>query len=57
MQERSDPPQAVIEEIASILATGYLRLRSARQLRDSEDQYSVEALDSAHVTSPHRSGS
>jgi len=30
MKFREDPPDSVVEEIAAILATGYLRLRKAR---------------------------
>jgi len=29
MEDRQDPSQTLIEEVASILATGYLRLRNA----------------------------
>ena len=57
MEHRADPPNSVIEEIASILATGYLRLRNARVLPDREDEESVEDLDSAPDTSPHGAGS
>ena len=32
MDFREDPPDSVIEEIAAILATGYLRLCKARTL-------------------------
>jgi hypothetical protein len=35
MDLREDPPDSVIEEIAAILATGYLRLRKARHLAES----------------------
>ena len=58
MEDRQDPSQSVIEEVASILATGYLRLRNARTLagRDSH-QEPVQGLDSAPDTSPHRAGS
>jgi len=58
MEDRQDPSQSVIEEVASILAAGYLRLRNARTLpeRDS-NQEPVQGLDSAPDTSPHRAGS
>ena len=56
MEHREDPPDSVVEEIASILATGYLRLRNARTLAGSAEE-SVEGLDSAWDTSPHRAGS
>lgn len=32
MDSHEDPPESVVEEIAAILATGYLRLRKARSL-------------------------
>lgn len=35
MNLREDPPDSVIEEIAAILATGYLRLCKARSLAKS----------------------
>jgi hypothetical protein len=35
MDLREDPPDSVIEEIAAILATGYLRLCKARRLAES----------------------
>jgi len=35
MDLREDPLDSVIEEIAAILATGYLRLCKARHLADS----------------------
>ena len=37
MEDRQDPSQSAIEEVASILATGYLRLRNARTLPDRGD--------------------
>lgn len=56
--EDQDPSQSVIEEVASILATGYLRLRNARTLRDrGGNQEPVQGLDSAPDTSPYRAGS
>jgi hypothetical protein len=57
MQEHQDPPQAVIEQVASLLATGYLRMRSARAAPDGETQPSTNGLDSAPDTSPDRAGS
>jgi hypothetical protein len=58
MEDRQDPSQSVIEEVASILATGYLRLRNARTLPDRDgNQEPVQGLDSAPDTSPYRAGS
>ena len=58
MEDRQDPSQSVIEEVASILAAGYLRLRNARTLPDREgNQEPIQGLDSAPDTSPHRAGS
>jgi hypothetical protein len=58
MEDRQDPCQSAIEEVASILATGYLRLRNARTLSDRGDnQEPVQGLDSAPDTSPYRAGS
>jgi hypothetical protein len=58
MEDRQDPTQSVIEEVASILATGYLRLRNARTLPDrGGNQEPAQGLDSAPDTSPHRAGS
>lgn len=58
MEDRQDPSQSVIEEVASILAVGYLRLRNARTLPDHDgNQEPVQGLDSVPDTSPHRAGS
>jgi hypothetical protein len=58
MEDRQDPSQSVVEEVASILATGYLRLRNARTPPDRDgNQEPVQGLDSAPDTSPHRAGS
>ena len=58
MEDRQDPSQSVIEEVASILATGCLRLRNARTLADRDrNQEPVQGLDRAPDTSPHRAGS
>jgi hypothetical protein len=57
MQENQGPPQAVIEQIASLLATGYLRMRNERAAPDGETQPSTNGLDSAPDTSPDRAGS
>src|SRR5664279_5814750 len=55
MEDRQDPSQSVIEEVASILATGYLRLRNARTLPDrGNNQEPIQGLDSAPDTSSHR---
>ena len=61
MEYRQDPSDSVIDEIASLLATGYLRLRNARTLQDAgggapppDPQPEVgERLDSAPDLSPH----
>jgi len=61
MEYREDPSDSVVEEIASILASGYLRLRGARTLPDSggvtpppePPSESEERLDSAPEPSPH----
>lgn len=37
MEFREDPPAFVIDEIAALLAAGYLRLRKARILDESSD--------------------
>jgi len=51
MEFREDPLDSVIEEIATILAVGYLRLRTARTLSESGAlpalQATGERLDSA----------
>jgi len=61
MEHREELPDSVVEEIALILATGYLRLRNARTLRDSGGAAAApephsearELLDSASDPSPH----
>jgi len=61
MEHREDSPDSVVEEIASIFAIGYLRLRNARTLRDSGGAAAApephsearEQLDSAPDPSPH----
>jgi len=61
MEYRQDPPDSVIDEIASLLATGYLRLRNARTLQDAGGVTPLpephpdtgEGLDSAQELSPH----
>ena len=56
MEDRQDPSQSVIEEVASLLATGYLRLRNARTLADRDShQEPVQGLDSAPDTSRNQS--
>ena len=57
MEDRQDPPADVIEEVASILFTGYLRMRSARTLQDAGGAKAGEDLDSAANPSPHRADS
>ena len=61
MEYRQDPPDSVIDEIASLLATGYLRLRNARTLQDGGSPTPApepvpeagERLDSAPDVSPY----
>ena len=56
MDFREDPLASVIEEIAALLATGYLRLRKARTLSESAAppalQATGEQLDSAPCARP-----
>ena len=51
MEFREDPLASVIEEIATLLATGYIRLRKARALSESAApsglQETGRTLDSA----------
>jgi len=51
MEFREDPLASVIEEIAALLATGYLRLCKARTLSESATTPAIQAtgerLDSA----------
>jgi hypothetical protein len=54
MEKRQDPPDAVIEEIASILATGYLRMRNARTVQEPTCPEAEERLDSGPYPSLHR---
>jgi hypothetical protein len=61
MEYPQDPPDSVIDEIASLLATGYLRLRNTRTLQDAgcvtplpePHPDAGEGLDSAPELSPH----
>ena len=59
MEFREDPLASVIEEIAALLATGYLRLRKARTLSQSAAppapalQATGEPLDSAPGARSH----
>jgi hypothetical protein len=61
MEYRQDPPDSVIDEIASLLATGYLRLRNARTLQGGSGVTpppelhpdAGDGLDSAPELSPH----
>lgn len=61
MDFRQDPPDSVTDEVASILATGYLRLRSARTLGESGSVAAApephpeteEQLESVPDLSPH----
>jgi len=57
MDFREDPLASVIEEIAALLATGYLRLRKARTLSESAAppalQATEEPRDSAPCARPH----
>jgi hypothetical protein len=43
MEFREDPLASVIEEIAALLATGYLRLRKARTLSESAAPPALQA--------------
>jgi len=43
MEFREDPPDSVVEEIAAILATGYLRLRKEQSLGGSALPPSIQA--------------
>jgi hypothetical protein len=52
MGNRQDPPDEVIKEIASILATGYLRMRNARTVQESGSDFE-EGLASAPNLSLH----
>jgi hypothetical protein len=68
MEFREDPLVSVIEEIAALLATGYLRLRNARILSESATPPAIQAtgerLDSlpgarshgATTLAPHEKG-
>lgn len=47
MEFREDPLASVIEEIAALLATGYLRLREVRTLSESAAPPTGEPLESA----------
>jgi hypothetical protein len=51
-----DPPEDVIDEVASILATGYLRMRNARRLQESGTD-SEEGLEVSPDLSPHGAAS
>ena len=61
MEYRQDPPDSVIDEIASLLATGYFRLRNARTLPAGAGPAPApepvpeagERLDSAPDVSPY----
>lgn len=57
MEFQEESFDSVIEEIAAILATGYLRLRKTRALRESivplTSQKTGEALNSTRSPSPH----
>jgi hypothetical protein len=57
MDSREDPLASVIEEIAALLATGYLRLRKARTLSESAAPSALQAigepLDSAPGARPY----
>ena len=57
MESHEDPPESVVEEIAALLATGYLRLRKARTLSESAAppalQATEEPLESAPSTRPY----
>ena len=57
MDFREDPLASVIEEIAALLATGYLRLCKARTLSESAAPSALHAtgepLDSAPGTRPY----
>ena len=57
MEFREDPLDSVIEEIAALLATGYLRLRKARTLSESAAPPAIQAtgerLDSAAGARSH----
>jgi len=43
MEFREDPLVSVIEEIAALLATGYLRLRNERTLSESATPPAIQA--------------
>lgn len=57
MEFQVDPLESAIEEIAALLATGYLRLRKARTLSAPAgppvSQATGEQLDNAQGPSPH----
>jgi hypothetical protein len=57
MEFREDPLASVIEEIATLLATGYLRLRKARALSESTAPSALQAtgerLDSGPAARSH----
>jgi hypothetical protein len=57
MEFREDPLVSVIEEIAALLATGYLRLRNERTLSESATPPAIQAtgerLDSLLGTRSH----
>ncbi len=47
-----DPLTPVIEEIAAILATGYLRLRMARTASEAADSRALQVAESSIYTTP-----
>ena len=59
MEIHEEPPDSVIEEIAAILATGYLRLRKARiqgKAANPSPHSNEELLDSGFAPSSSRKG-
>lgn len=56
MEDQQDPPANVIDEVASILATGYLRMRNARTIQEPGDGDPAECLDNSPNPSLYRCG-
>jgi len=55
MEFRDDPPDSVIEEIAAILATGYLRLRKEQSLGGSAFPQAIQATGEQVDSTPGES--
>jgi hypothetical protein len=53
MESHEDPPESVVEEIATILATGYIRLRKERRVAGPAPAPAIQVAEEQADSTPN----